>query len=107
MVMLYQDPTGKSVGTAPSMSSASKFSVNQSSNTNADEKIMMLEKALMEKENKINELTHRIRAENVSVGYFINVRVSTSMWASLASFPGSSQAQAQFLTLGLQLCGYP
>ena len=68
MVMLYQDPTGKNVGTsAHAFSSGPRFSANQSSNTNADEKIMMLEKALMEKENKINELTLKIETEKVSV----------------------------------------
>ena len=63
MVMLYQDPTGENVRTAAP--SSSRFSVNHSVNTNSDEKIMMLEKALMEKETRINELTQRIEAEKV------------------------------------------
>lgn len=68
MVMLYQDPTGKNVDASkPASSSAPRISVNQSTNSNADEKITMLEKALMEKENKINELTHKIETEMVGV----------------------------------------
>ena len=82
MVMLYRDPTGESVGTIPSTSSALSFGVTQSTTSNTDEKIMMLEKALMEKENKINELTYKVKALEVGGfnfdGYFttaINFRI--------------------------------
>ena len=66
--MLYRDPTGKSVGATPSTSTP-RFIANQSINSNAesDEKITMLEKALMEKDNRISELTHRIKALKVGI----------------------------------------
>ena len=68
MVMLYQDPTGESVGTTPSNSLAPpKFITTQSTTSNnADEKVTMLEKALLEKESRINELT--LEVKNLKVG---------------------------------------
>ena len=66
--MLYRDPTGESVGTIPSTSPALISSVTQSTTSNTDEKIMMLEKTITDKENRINELTYKIKA--LMVGSF-------------------------------------
>ena len=80
MVMLYQDPTGKNVGAAtPASLSVPRFSTHQSTNSNADEKIMMLEKALVEKENKISELTHKIETETVGVHLLVGISGSLSL----------------------------
>ena len=80
MVMLYQDPTGKNVGAAtPASLSVPRFSAHQSTNSNTDEKIMMLEKALVEKENKINELTHKIETETVGVHLLVGISGSLSL----------------------------
>ena len=69
MVMLYQDPSGESVGKTPSMDvSVPKFSAsdnNQSVVT--EEKVILLERSVQEKESRINELTLEIATLKVSI----------------------------------------
>ena len=65
MVMLYQDPSGESVGTNPNLEkSTPNFLTNQSNNSDSD-KVIVLERTVQEKESRINELTRQIKALQV------------------------------------------
>ena len=67
MVMLYQDPSGESVGVTPSYdTSAIKFTTTQSTTANGtEEKVTLLERKVQEKDDKIKELTLEINALKV------------------------------------------
>ena len=69
MVMLYQDPDGESVGITPSLdTSVPKFTTTQSTTANGSgEQVIVLEKTVQEKENKIKELTLEINALKVGI----------------------------------------
>ena len=69
MVMLYQDPSGESVGKTPSMDvSFPKLSASDNNKSVVtEEKVILLERSVQEKESRINELTLEIATLKVSI----------------------------------------
>ena len=89
MVMLYQDPDGESVGITPSLdTSVPKFTTTQSTTAKfngSGEQVIVLEKTVQEKENKIKELTLEINALKVGILLTIYVIASTFPCLYIAS----------------------